>query len=635
MSKISKYLQITDKLLLEYSYDTEAKLTSSNVRNMSSYIVRDNANHLQIFEIPTSQNISMSYVNSFMYNAFMNKTEDTFFYPGYLSYSLQHSNYITKDVVRKPTDDNTNNHYFYEDNNISNIVQDRINFQVPFDTIRIHILSGYTFNDTLGFLLSVKGSQTGNAEYKSADNNVILQNFIFHKGNISNVIKFNSHPFYMSQRFYDRYIEFQVPSLYYMGVNKSDNDFFKKLSINPTADIMFEYASIDDTTFNSNNKTVEYIDNDTDLHLYNQGTFTKVDNVTASITLISNSNYFNAKIYEDTESNCIRYYPIWGRNTSDNPVTISIMNSIENGSIPLNTPGFLYNDQGDIESFTEIYGEDARQWIVVNELEMRYVYSPMIASGSDNDNIISRTEKFSRTETFEDPNSDAMSVDDLYKFYYKPVVAPISGYYCDYIDITYTARLVNRLNGTEIVRLATIVINDAEEKFGIDSKKINVSNIYTWRLYNKIETSQPIINANGGKDLSKTKYITKYFTNNDIVVGEDGTAYKQGMYNIALYDTDNIYKFRLYTDDSLSTAYPLSSTNATYLLRCSDKDGAIFYLNPTYSLNMSETIGELEYKISAINAKKILAGDKKFAVIAKTDNGISTIFAGTFTSIYD
>ena len=72
MSKISKYLQITDKLLLEYSYDTEAKLTSSNVRNMSSYIVRDNANHLQIFEIPTSQNISMSYVNSFMYNAFMN-----------------------------------------------------------------------------------------------------------------------------------------------------------------------------------------------------------------------------------------------------------------------------------------------------------------------------------------------------------------------------------------------------------------------------------------------------------------------------------------------------------------------------------------------------------------------------------
>ena len=176
MSKISKYLQITDKLLLEYSYDTEAKLTSSNVRNMSSYIVRDNANHLQIFEIPTSQNISMSYVNSFMYNAFMNKTEDTFFYPGYLSYSLQHSNYITKDVVRKPTDDNTNNHYFYEVNNISNIVQDRINFQVPFDTIRIHILSGYTFNDTLGFLLSVKGSQTGNAEYKSADNNVILQN---------------------------------------------------------------------------------------------------------------------------------------------------------------------------------------------------------------------------------------------------------------------------------------------------------------------------------------------------------------------------------------------------------------------------------------------------------------------------
>jgi hypothetical protein len=28
-------------------------------------------------------------------------------------------------------------------------------------------------------------------------------------------------------------------------------------------------------------------------------------------------------------------------------------------------------------------------------------------------------------------------------------------------------------------------------------------------------------------------------------------------------------------------------------------------------------------------------GDKKFAVIAKTDNGISTIFAGTFTSIYE
>ena len=630
MSKISKYLQLNDKLLLEYTYDTNALESDENARsNVRLSVLKDLTGRLMLFENPTSKNVADSFLNGFQYNAFPNQIGDEYFYTGYLTPGIQKTigGVVSEsDIVNQ----------LYTQRRIKKQVMPFGTFQIPYDTVRLHILTGYIFGDCLGFMLSVKARQESKAVNLSTENEIVLQNFTFHKGNIVQSVKFNPHPMYMSSKFYDRYIEFKIPSAYYLA--NSGGALASAVGFEVGSDTIFEYTKIEDDLFNASSSMDmhEYVSStDENLHLYNQGTFGLSEVVTATVVLNSNSDNFNAKIYEDEKYNCIRYYSIWGAVTSDAPVTVRIMNSIENGSIPMVAKGFLDENEGDIDTFEQIYGEGARKWIIVNQLELNYVYKPLIQMNAQSDNDLERSQMFSMTENFENDDDRIMNVDDLYKFYYRPVINSISGYYCDYIDITYTARLINRLNGEEVVRVATMQVNDAEAKYGLKSVRISVDNLYSWKLFNKIETTQPMINA-ATTGRSTTKYVTKFFDASDVVIQDsEGNPHTQGTYTLKIFETDHTYKFRLFTDEAMKTAMQLSETNATYLMRFADKDGEYVYLKPTYSLNMSETRGELEYKLTADLAGKALSGDKKFAVIAQTENGISTLIAGKFESIYE
>lgn len=628
MSKISKFLQITPRLLLEYTYDTNVTDSAQYNNIATPSLVRTLDGKLMFFDNSAdySDALRNKYKNNFFYTAFPDANGDTFFYPGYMETNIRVPKIverlinrgILKQEVVKP----------------SNLTA------VPYEEIKIHILTGYTFSDNLGFMLTVKARQNS---YKSAitgrsvDEDVVLGRFVYHKGHIANTITLNPQPLFMAERFYDRYISFYVPSAYYLTNRNSSNEFISALNIANGTSVYFEYNTITDEAFRTLNGTNAYYNFVTPVtatgNLFNQGTFYLRNTVDAVVPMNSNSDYFNIKIYYDDETNCVKYYPVWGNVTDDTPVSVSIMNAIESGMIPFDVAGFNDNVDAEFERFTEIYGDDARKWIIQNSLDIVYRYvNPL----NEND-VMERVDHFSSTEDFTDDLSsdNGLSGDENYRFLFHPVVRTYAGKVCRYINITYTARLMNRLNGAAVVRMGAVTIDKAQSRFGTESKILNVSNIYTWKLFNKNVTVQPVVNDSGSAK-TVTKYITKYVQSNIIVTkGEDGVAYSAGSdYVLWLYETDHNYKFNFFKDSEMSEVLDLTGSN-TYKLRFKDKDGNNITLNTVYSSN-TPINGELEFRITESNVQKILKGDGKFAIIAVTpENGVSTLFAGLAKSVYD
>ena len=624
MSKISEYLQISEMLLLEYTYDTAS---TKYVKNVQSYVIKDLTGHLMYFMNPEKSNVADLYKSSIMYNAFPNATGDHYFYPGH-SYLQDTEDSVIPDIAQKLQDNKL----------VESIVTGPVYSSMPFDTVRVHIATGYTFADTLGFMISVRAAQAVGSSVLSKDFTIVLQNFVFHKGNMSESVEFNKRPFYMTSRFYDRYIEFQIPSAYYMAVHKYDlsdigtvfDDVFDTLAIDSGSLMVFDYSEITDDSFEPTSNSGNYIDlyedttsvEGTDKALYNQGNFYLTSPVSAEIALNANSDYFNAKLYEDTKNNCIRFYPIWGSVTDDKPMTRTIMNSIENGSIPMSVRGFTDDIDSDLEEFTKIYGEDSRKWIIVNSMNLEYHYVPFLMSDTEEDQSVVRTQKFQLTEDFQDDNDNITSTEELYKFSYRPIVETISGYKCKYINVAYTARLVNRLNGEEVIRYATLDIENAEAKYGVGATMIDVSNLYTWKLFNKNEIVEANVSAPGIKTV--TKYVARYFSTNGFVLGDEGT--------IKLYESDHLYKIQISKkdeDENSIQPYKLASKsnyniNMEYVMTVNidsddGKTSKSVDIEPTYSENMDLENGELEFRIPGTLAKEILkSGNKKFIIKAKT-----------------
>lgn len=642
MSKISKYLQMNEKLLLEYTYDINA---NADGKNLNLFVVRDNAGKINLLNNPTKQNIGKYFTSGLMYSSFpKDKTEENRLMSGYTNESDNESACIDnpiKNMMGRMIQPLTNSVEYISDNKID----------VPMQRIRIYISTGYTFNDSIGFTLVTKCYQSRNKEslYISEDNEVILNTFTFVKGMMPKLVKFAKRPMYQISKFYDRYIEFYIPSAYYMALHKNEggeDTVFDALNIEYGNQMIFEFSEIsdfdskdvgDDGYFDyfQNQENTEFEINDR--VLYSQGDFKTQGSVTAQIALNSNADNFNLRLYEDKECNCIRYYPVWGSPTQDNPITRRIMNSIENGSIPLSISGFMDDNDSDIDEFEEIYGEGARKWIIVNQLEMQFVYQPMISGHLMQDNEIVLTRQLNYTEDFENDNDNFGNIDNIYKFIHRPVVESLNnGFVCNYIAVTYTARLVNRLNGEEIIRTATIDINDAESKFGIGFNKIDVQNIYTWKLFNKIEkTDVKVSGVNNG--IEKTKYVTKFVNSQNFAMqSEDGESNISGAFVIRLYDTEHIYKLRVFTDDTYSEAYQLGDANVNLMMKVTTgEDNTPKYLKPTYSSNMNSLIGELEFKITEAMSSEILKGDRRWHIVAQSQSGISTLFAGKFESIFE
>jgi len=101
--------------------------------------------------------------------------------------------------------------YYYPNSDPDIVVTDISIFpsiNVEYDKVRIHILSGYNFDELEGFIASVY--------MRSGDNKQIRLSNIAYLKSSNFLLKLNSSPIKISGDMFDKYVEFEIPSPEYM-----------------------------------------------------------------------------------------------------------------------------------------------------------------------------------------------------------------------------------------------------------------------------------------------------------------------------------------------------------------------------------------------------------------------------------
>lgn len=595
MAKISRFIQLSDNICLEYISDVN-NMDYEKLSDRGAYSVLGRNGTKQYVEVNNDENNLLGIPNTVFYD---NKNE-----------AIYTDRYNTLEELKEKQ-------VILDYKKIEDYVDG-----TPSDTIRIHFLTSYILHDE-GMLLRLSGTD-------KLKRNVPFINFYINKQRFYDVIKFNAKPLYIASKFFDRYIEFKIPSIYYIGLINSnkelvdDNTIYSEFYFKLLSNLTLDFTMIDEST------NYEVL---LDKHgsYYGFSVMNPSKYITTHIPMLSNADNFNIYLREDAEKGFIEYYATWGDayvvDTKDKKPKVlgqDIMNMLEDGRIPMYF-GPEENKNLGWEDFTQVYGADARKWVVIHEL----ILTEMYGNVTDNNKV-----KFTSTNIFTETYDDELSqtTTDQYKYKFRPVVGEYSrNLNLDSLDVTYNCRLLNRLDGTQIIRSGSISILDPRPKFGVDRKKIDISNMSKYSIFNKnvvntITQEAPVINT-------KPRYIREFYNVNEILVKADteGSYVAEGYFNLNVYRYTRNYKLKFSVNDTKTNmTKPLDLSGPyTYYLVTKDINGNEIKITPTHSANMNMVSGELEFKITEeVSGRmfKVPSNNRIYAIICENSDGSKISF---------
>ena len=456
---------------------------------------------------------------------------------------------------------------------------------IKYDVVKLHILSGYNFEGVEGFI-----SQVTFKEYDGRDFNA--SNFTYLKG--QTFIKFNSSPLFLGDRLYDRYIEYQVPSLYEINQDfwpnpLSPNTFGYQFTHNNTgftqdSPIFYNFLEIDTiTTINGN-------------RFLNAGrTFN------SSFPQTDNYTFLGCTVQENADFDYIEYYPTF------------------NGAF--------------LEDYIAALNSIGGSWVVINQIEVFEQVGTQIL-------------RTTNMTMLQDSNFDAPGI-------FRPVIlnAPLAFSY----TVEYTSRLVNRDDGQEIIRKATFTSLNPK-KYGKQLERINVTNGFRpFKVYNKIETvgdssigassyatsvvPQPIISRVYINNYIESSYISVDSTS-DISQMVGQTVFPQGKNYIFINPFDNFFKFKIFTksaDKKENVSLDLSlDYNNLSLVFIQDDDTKI-YIPSVKDNSIAAASGECLFKVDdSLSVKLYNQKNRDYYIVLKTPEGDDTlVYAGQFARQQD
>jgi hypothetical protein len=540
-NNISKYVQINDFILLEYEFNKSGEETS--LSGISSILAQTKLGSKQYFNIGGRGVVN----NDLALNSQPNNSQRSSWYVN---------------------PDDTTGYWSYFDSSAS-ITQ----LSYPMDTVKVHIVSGYDFNDVPGFLLQIQGLDTSN-------NLVDLSNFTWINQALGNdVIKFSSNALFLVNRFYDKYVEFRVPSI--QALAGGIGNLGVALSIQPLSDVYFTYSTI----------PVLDVDN-----------YLLQEKISLQLPLSSQADNFNAFIAESTGGDFIEFYATW------NDIIIGeYMGDIESGRIPLYTSN---NPNDNFEDFSDIYGPGAQKWVVMHELS---VYEQIPGN-----NILTQQYVFTQENNFSNAN------------YFRPVLknADIAASY----TINYICRLTNRMDGTQIIRKASFSSTDPK-KYGRYFTRLNVDNYIPYKIFNRVEgESSTTIQITDNK---KSKFVKVYFDSTRVLLNMNNEVLPQGTGPLFLKNGDGTYKFSFDKIDENAGGDQMNvdlSGAFNYALLFVLDDNSKIEISPTFSTNMNTTLGELEFKIMGAQVIQLLKqNNNTYSIIIKNPDGSQyTFYEGVY-----
>lgn len=556
---ISRFLQINEKILLEYIINNDVNSTTPIYENGPAFLsIKSTQNDEVLYtELESHNNNGLNHlvvpIDNEHFNWFVpkrNNSLDVFISNNYIK------NYSVYDIADE--------------------------LKIQYDTVRLHILSGYSFNDIYGFLLQIK-TMNSEGEYSC------ISNWLYRRSDRG--YTFNNEPIFLNDKIYDKYIDIKIPSSKILrGISNPSGsikyliDNFKFNNSNYIENVEIVYSNISaDNVYETDNNDGFIFSLDDKLHI--------------NIPYDSPSDRFNLYIGESTVGNYIDFYATW-----DNiPITSDIVNAF-------NTKIYLYNSKNDYDYDAGYYDnvEIQERWLLKHEITTHFC--------NDEGIDVMVPQSYSLNQSFNTPYEND-------KFKYKPLFTgdDINLNNVTNIRFDYVARLINRYDGTQIVRNGSLAITNENGRLNryVDNIVMLNENLFTHKIYNKIVRND--ISVAGLSGINETKYVKIYYNASDIIVADNKNNQIDTIY---LNSFGGIYLFNLKnsTDKSFIDLNNLSS----YILCFRDSNNGIKQIECTYSDNMNLSLGQLEFNIPAsvaVDMKKVKDADRLMSIMVKNLTG--------------
>lgn len=568
MSGTSTYIQLSNFALIEYTYSSETIPTTS------ARTLKLNNNYLgeyQFLNGSTAVNITGNVLDRSA--SLMGIDSNTWAYQ-----SMQSPVPIIQ----------TNSNFTLTD------VTSLLLVNQKYDTVKVHLAAGYDFSGLDGFVTEIQWEEwtaegTGGTRFTAAAQ-VYLKS--------QNTINYSTTPLFLGDRFFDRYVEFKVPSL--ADVN---GDFWNS----PTASNTFGYQyTHDNVGFSQSSQIFANIYEIESTTVTNDNSYFKVGRkYSSSFNPADQYSYLGCTVRENTEYDFFEYYPTF------------------NG-------GFLE------DYITNLNAAPGGDWIVINQINIYEQAGTQMLRTSSN-------------TLLQDGNFNEASI-------FRPVIRNASFVYS--FTVEYIMRLMNKVDNTEIIRKST-VISSEPKKYGYSLDKINVlEGFRPVKVYNKIEKivssalTNSITEQQGAfgfgtpKIITQQNYVNNYYdvnyisvdstTNVGDIIGQ--TVYSQGMNYIFINKYDNYVKFKVFTksaDKKQNVTLDFASTGMSAKLSFIFDDDSKIYLDPVSDLAAANPgAGELLFRIDDTTSTKLLNSvTRDYYIINQNEKGDEVlIYHGKFES---
>ena len=470
-------------------------------------------------------------------------------------------------------------------------------FNVTLDKVRFHFIAGFDFNDFRALVLSIK-----NKENDTKLN--VFSSILFNQDTSGTLLTFNPKPLYITNSMYDRYIDVYVPSI------KNINEEF---NTSPSQATTFAAAITPKgssyTGFITNNPIIVSID-----ECEIQENIDTPIGVTYESYQIS--NHFETSVSQSNEFDGVGAY----------------IDESSNGDY---LEFFLTFNGGFPEDLISILNRrnPANDYIIAHELT---IYEQIGSSFVES----------SRLAFFQDNNFDEANL-------YRPVLKNANNAVSMSID--YIVRLVNRLNGDQVIREASLIVN-SPKKYGLQLLKLELqdkpqSQIVYNKIYKKnfeatelfIDPSQSSAASSSVNDtvtqvITKTEYVPLFFNSSKISISKKSSLvtetdnmetviFPNGDLRFILSPFDNYLKFQLYTyqsDKSVPLDLNINASVYRAVFETSSGKVKIDNLNDATKENLSN--GEIIFNIPESSSEEILESqDNSFYITSVAKDGTETM----------
>lgn len=608
----SRYYQISDVALFEYEfneqYDKEnltecGAFTHHKMSEFAPYVYNLRDGNLLYVDTKTPDDLATN--NTAKFSAI------PYDYKGNTQFYIKDSD---DDVYKK-----------YEQSNLAfgskaGKSYDNSNMTITFDKVRIYYINGYYFDTIEGFFLNLYVNRD-DARFLS-----LYRKFIS-KSNVGKLFKYLERPLFISNRIYDKYIEFYVPSVKYLCSKKykDTNDFVKDMNVSDTTPLKVEYTILEgDDIINYNNASSAEFDvvgaiREMPNIPYSAQLFSKEGARICALPQSANSDRLKAHIELSDSSTAVSFCGMWDNEKLSNEIVAEFNSKI-----------MLY-DMGQHKRNVNLYDvtEKPLEWVAYHEVLAKFYSSDSeVIDGND-----VPEPKYIQTYNFTQPFGNVnVNTDDIK---YKPVI-PRDGD-INTVVFEYTFRLINLYDDVQFMRKATLSAS-GNSVYRLMNGTIELgddvlSNIKNYTIYNKIEQVNQSITTPTGNPYT-TQYTKVFYNTNDIKLDENGNYVEDGNYTLRLSNAPKNYKFIFRKNDADGNLTIFDLSEFTLILYSKDANGNDIIIDATYSSNMNPTLGEIEFYISANNVTKLknVSEEKRFMsiLVVNNDNTKYSMFDFTY-----